>query len=265
VNNDDIRAAVLATIASIAPETDVRSLRADQPLRRQVDLDSIDWINVVAGLQARLGIDIAEVDHERLTSLDSIVAYVAAKRAAAAAGPAAPRTQAVAPLPTAQHRVNGTAVTVRPMRPDDLPMEADFVRHLSTETRYQRFMATIKELPERKLHYLTEVDQLRHVALVATVERDGSQVEVGVVRYIVDDEGRGCEFAIALDDGWHETGLAGILMHTLIGIARARGLQTMEGFVLATNSPMLKFARQLGFAQKRDPEDRDTVRVVLAL
>ena len=51
-------------------------------------------------------------------------------------------------------------------------------------------------------------------------------------------------------------------MHELIAVARARGLASMEGTVLATNTRMLKFMRQLGFSQQRDPEDRDTVRVL---
>jgi acetyltransferase len=54
-------------------------------------------------------------------------------------------------------------------------------------------------------------------------------------------------------------------MHALMDIARSRGLTMMEGFVLATNVRMLKFARQLGFSQVRNPEDRDTVHVVRSL
>ncbi len=88
---------------------------------------------------------------------------------------------------------------------------------------------------------------------------------MGVVRYIVDPAGTGCEFAIAVDDAWHGSGLAGILMHDLMDIARSRGLATMEGIVLATNSRMLRFTRQLGFRQERDPEALDTVRVVRSL
>jgi hypothetical protein len=48
-------------------------------------------------------------------------------------------------------------------------------------------------------------------------------------------------------------------------VARSRGLATMEGIVLATNSRMLKFTRQLGFRQERDPEARDTVRIVRSI
>jgi acetyltransferase len=146
-----------------------------------------------------------------------------------------------------------------------MALEADFVQHLSMDNRYKRFMVTVRELPESKLRYLTDLDQVHHVALAATVERDGREALVGVARYVVDASGTGCEFAIAVDDAWQGSGLAGILMNALIDVARARALATMEGSVLATNTRMLKFTRQLGFASQHDPEDRDTVRVVRSL
>ena len=63
------------------------------------------------------------------------------------------------------------------------------------------------------------------------------------------------EFAIAIDDEWQGSGVAGILMLTLIDAARARGMQRMEAFILASNDKMIKFAKQLGFAVHRDPDD----------
>lgn len=256
-----LREAVLATIAAVAPEADIQGLRHDRPLREQIDLDSIDWLNVVAGLCERLGIEIPDADYGRLATVDAIVEYLAAGRAP----PRRLRAQAAAEPPTTRHIVAGTTVTVRPLRATDMPLEADFVQHLSMESRYKRFMVTVRELPESKLKYLTDVDQVRHVALAATVERNGREALVGVARYVVDASGTGCEFAIAVDDGWQGTGLAGILMHALIDVARARGLATIEGSVLATNARMLKFMRQLGFTLQHDPADRDTVRVVRAL
>jgi acetyltransferase len=257
----ELRDAVLATIGAVAPEADIHGLRHDQPLREQIDLDSIDWLNVVAGLCERLGVEIPEADYGRLATVDSIVAYLAAGAAPQRRAPA----HAIAEPPTTHHVVDGTPVTVRPLRAADKGLEADFVQHLSTESRYKRFMVTVRELPESKLRYLTDVDQVRHVALAVTVERDGREAMVGVARYVVDASGRGCEFAIAVDDAWQGTGLAGILMQALIDLARARGLATMEGSVLATNTRMLKFMRQLGFTQQHDPSDWDTVRVVRAL
>jgi GNAT superfamily N-acetyltransferase/acyl carrier protein len=262
VDTADIRKAVLETIASIAPETDPQHIRCDQPLRRQVDLDSMDWLNVLAGVQQRLSIAIADADAGRLTTVDEIVACLASRQAQPFEPP---QPAAAGELPASRHMIGTTAVTLRPIRPDDLPLEADFVRRLSAETRYQRFLVTVNELSDRKLHYFTEVDQVRHVALVAAVERDGRPAIVGVARYIVAPAGDGCEFAVAVDDSWQGTGLAGILMKALIGVARARGLATMEGTVLATNTRMLKFTRQLGFSRQRHPEDRETVRVVRRL
>jgi acetyltransferase len=82
---------------------------------------------------------------------------------------------------------------------------------------------------------------------------------------MLDPIGKDCEFAIAIDDAWQGTGLTGILMQALIGIARSCGLATMYGLVLATNHRMLKFTRQLGFKQQHEPDDYATVRVTFAL
>ncbi len=259
----DIRRAVLTTIKSIAPDSDVQRIEPDRPLRRQIELDSMDWLNVITALREALSVDIPESDYGRLATLDSIVAYAASRQREQGRGP--PPAPRMAQLPSTMHRVNGIPIVVRPMLADDLPLEADFVRHLSKEARYKRFMVTLSELSQAKLEYLTDVDQVKHVALVATTERDGRQALAGVARYIVDPAGTGCEFAIEVDDAWQGSGVAGILMGALLDIARARGLVTMEGIVLQTNARMLKFARQLGFTRRRDPEDPNTVRVVRSL
>ena len=84
------------------------------------------------------------------------------------------------------HRLfDGTEVLVRPIRPEDAAIEQDFVRELSEESRYNRFMGQLRELAPRKLKYLTEIDYDQHMALIATVERDGREVEIGVARYVV--------------------------------------------------------------------------------
>lgn len=257
---DDIRSAVLATIAAVAPETEAQRIFADQPLRAQVELDSMDWLNVAAALQDRLAVPVSESDLGPRATLDSIVDALA-RRPASSRATADVAAGGIA-LPETTHVIGGTAVALRPIRPDDAPLEVDFVQRLSSESRYKRFMATVRELPTAKLRYLTQVDQVRHVALVATVRRDGREVLIGVARYVADAAGSGCEFAVAVDDAWQGTGLAGVLMHALIGVASARGLRTMEGSVLAANGPMLKFMRQLGFRLEHDPDDRGTVRAL---
>ena len=150
---------------------------------------------------------------------------------------------------------DGTPVTIRPIRADDKPMEQEFVQHLSADSRYKRFMSTLKELPPGKLKYLTEIDYVRHLALVAIIRREAQDVEIGVARYVAGPQGDDCEFAIAIDDEWQGSGVAGILMLSLIDAARARGMRRMEAFILASNDKMIKFARQLGFDVRRDADD----------
>jgi acetyltransferase len=265
LETDEIRAGVRAAIDLVAPGTDWQRIEPGQPLREQVDFDSLDWMNFIAEVGARLSIHIRASDYAQLESLDSLVAYLAAASAQPAVPPGSSALSGASALSRQQFVLNGTSVTVRPISREDQELEADFVRHLSTEARYKRFMVTLRELPAAKLKYLTDVDQIGHVALVAVTQRDGGTVLLGVVRYVVDATGTNCEFAIAIDDTWQGSGLAGILMHALMGIARGRGIKTMEGIVLANNARMIKFTRQLGFHGTRDPQEREVLRVTRSL
>ncbi|OHC64592.1 MAG: phosphopantetheine-binding protein [Rhodocyclales bacterium GWA2_65_20] len=75
----EIRAVALATLKSIAPEVEEDELRGDRPLRNQVDLDSMDWLNFLLGLHEKLKVEIPEADYAKLITLDDVVAYLLAK------------------------------------------------------------------------------------------------------------------------------------------------------------------------------------------
>jgi acyl carrier protein len=79
VNDTEIRTRVLGIIKSIAPELEEGGLRADRPLRDQIDLDSMDWLNVLVALHEKLQVDIPEADYEKLASVRSCVDYLAAR------------------------------------------------------------------------------------------------------------------------------------------------------------------------------------------
>jgi len=72
MNDQELRAAVLATLKTIAPEVEDGGLVADRPLRNQVDLDSMDWLNFLIGLHERLRVDIPEADYARLVTLNDV-------------------------------------------------------------------------------------------------------------------------------------------------------------------------------------------------
>jgi acyl carrier protein len=79
VNKPEIRATVLAELKRIAPELEESELAPASPLREQVDLDSMDWLNFLVALHERLKVDIPESDYARLATLDQTVDYLAKK------------------------------------------------------------------------------------------------------------------------------------------------------------------------------------------
>ena len=81
---EQIRTAVLAIVKRLAPEIDPAKIIPDKPLRTQIDLDSMDWLNVLAAIHEKLGVDIPESDYGKVQTLDSIIAYLAGKIPAAA-------------------------------------------------------------------------------------------------------------------------------------------------------------------------------------
>jgi len=176
---------------------------------------------------------------------------------------------AIHPYPT--HLVStwqpasGPAVTLRPVRPEDAEMEQAFVRSLSPESRYFRFMDTLRELTPAMLVRFTQIDYDREMAFVATLEEGGREAEIGVVRYVANPDGESCEFALVIADDWHRKGLGRRLMGQLIDVARARGLRNMIGHVLGENRDMLQLCQSLGFAITDSPEGPMMKRATLAL
>ncbi len=77
LDQEQLRSALLAIIKTLAPETDTGQIVGKLPLRKQINLDSMDWLNVLAAIHERLGVDIPETDYGHLATLDSLVAYLA--------------------------------------------------------------------------------------------------------------------------------------------------------------------------------------------
>jgi acyl carrier protein len=79
MTQEEIRAAVLRALGTIAPEADLQALDPGADLRDQLDLDSMDILNVAVAVHDLLGIDIPEVDYPKLATLDQAVAYLMAR------------------------------------------------------------------------------------------------------------------------------------------------------------------------------------------
>ena len=144
-------------------------------------------------------------------------------------------------------------------------MVGNFVAKLSPEARYFRFEKQFSQPTDSLIHFLTDVDPSRHIALVCTTVHDGHEEEIGEARFVKYPGGKTCEFAIAVANAWQGTGVAGRLMGAIEQSARDQGVEIMEGFVLRANRKMLQFVVARGFTIVPDPEDPHTVRVVKRL
>lgn len=78
----ELRNTVFAILQSIAPEVEPAALDAAAPLRDQIDLDSMDYLNFIVGMHEKLKVEIPEADYRRLVSLNDIMAYLQEKLAA---------------------------------------------------------------------------------------------------------------------------------------------------------------------------------------
>lgn len=77
MNQAEAKALILEVLSGIAPEADFAALTGKSRLREELDLDSMDFLNFVAGLHERTGRDIPEADYPALFTLDGAVAYLA--------------------------------------------------------------------------------------------------------------------------------------------------------------------------------------------
>ncbi|MFZ5830689.1 MAG: acyl carrier protein [Planctomycetota bacterium] len=72
----EIRESVTEILADIAPDEDLSDLKADVPFRDQLDMDSMDFLDIVMELRKRYRVQIPEEDYPQLASMSSTVSYL---------------------------------------------------------------------------------------------------------------------------------------------------------------------------------------------
>jgi len=157
---------------------------------------------------------------------------------------------------------DGAQYRIRPIRPDDLEREYEFVRGLSHDTLYNRLMYEVHEPTDALIRPLVNIDYDRHMALVALdTDATGAEHIVGVARYAVDPQRAEHEFAVAVTDAWQGRGVGTTLLRELFAHARRRGLRRLAGTVLPGNERMLALARRLGLELSINRDDPSLVRI----
>ncbi len=251
----------------------IRGTRAARYLKAFRDLPEADISKLTGVLQRvseiacelpevrELDINPLLVDEDGVIALDARIVVAAPKASTAHYG-----HMAIHPYPpeleTSWQLPDGTDVVVRPIRPEDAEIEQDFVENLSPESKYFRFMQSMERLTPLMLARFTQIDYDREMALVAVINEHTPEARIlGVARYVSNPDRQSCEFALTVTDAWQQKGIGRQLMQRLMTVARDRGIEIMEGEVLAHNTKMLRLCEKLGFRTARRPDEAEVVEV----
>lgn len=158
---------------------------------------------------------------------------------------------------------DGQEVLIRPIRPEDEPMEKEMFSHFSKQTQYFRFFGYIKDVTHEMLVRYTQIDYEREMALMAQIEEDGKKKMIGVVRIVNNVGDKNTEFAIVVADPWQGKGLGGKLTDLILEISRKNGAEMVYASVLKANSTMVQMFKTRNFDIKSI--DMNTYRVELKL
>lgn len=162
---------------------------------------------------------------------------------------------------------NGSAVTIRHVRPDDRERFARAFRSLERESVYTRFFRYVRELTEEDLTRATRTDPDREVALVATTGAGADESIIGVGRYVVSgalENKRSAELAFIVEEDYQGLGIASHILRHLVEIGRWQHLCCFDAYVLSGNSSMLRVFARSGLPMKQQ-RDGDVVHVELSL
>ncbi|MCE8423535.1 MAG: bifunctional acetate--CoA ligase family protein/GNAT family N-acetyltransferase [Candidatus Methanoperedens sp.] len=158
---------------------------------------------------------------------------------------------------------DGIEVILRPIRPEDEPLEREMLSTLSEQTSRDRFFQVIKNIPHEMLTRFCNIDYDRDIAIVAEVKDLEIRRLVGTVRIIIESDFTKGEFAVVVHDDYQGKGLGYKLLDMVIGIAAEKGLEMIFGIVLTDNRKMLTMCQDLGFTVKHLPEGISRVELIL--
>jgi GNAT superfamily N-acetyltransferase len=130
---------------------------------------------------------------------------------------------------------DGSIAEIRPINPGDKGRLLEGLSQMSPQSKMARFGSGISGFSASELRYLTDVNQVSHVAWGATIDDEPA----GVGRYIVDGSGA-AEIAIAVVDRFQRRGLGRALFEALTASARAAGIETFHFAIEPWNRVVLR-------------------------
>jgi GNAT superfamily N-acetyltransferase len=141
---------------------------------------------------------------------------------------------------------NGTAVTIRPIKPTDEPLLQDFFYSHSDETVYRRYFRPLRSMPHARAQTMVNLDYKDRMAYVAAVGDIGMERIIAVGRYETEGKESGMiEVAYTVREEHRGLGLGTLLQDRLERYAQRMGFKGSVGYLFEDNLAMLKtFAKK---------------------
>ena len=171
---------------------------------------------------------------------------------------------AIRPYPTAYMAsvklVDGTAVTVRPIRPEDEPLMVKFHEGLSENSVYARYFHKLtlsQRVSHDRLVRICFNDYDREIALVAEVKKGKQKQIVGVGRMSKIHGLNEAEFAMLVSDEWQNKGIGSELLKLIIQAGKREKLNKLVTSILAENRRMQHLCKTHGFIFEHNVGDSE--------
>ncbi|PKN17374.1 MAG: acetyl-CoA synthetase [Deltaproteobacteria bacterium HGW-Deltaproteobacteria-6] len=156
---------------------------------------------------------------------------------------------------TRWHLRGGTEAILRPIKPEDEPLEHEMFTSLSPATLRERFYQTIKTITHEMHARFCNIDYDREMAIVAEINEKGKRRIIGIGSFVIEPDSRKCEFSVLVHDDYQGQGLAAKLVDVIIGIADEKGLEEFYGYIEPSNRKMVNLTAKLGMAQNKTSYD----------
>jgi RimJ/RimL family protein N-acetyltransferase len=158
-------------------------------------------------------------------------------------------------LETYRTTKTGMDILLRPVRINDEGLIKDLFYSLSDQSLKRRFMSPRRDVPHKIRQEFVAIDFSQKMVVLATIEKGGKEIVVGMGQYIIDTLTHTAEVAFTVKEDYHGQGIATEILKYLTILAKNEGLQGFTAEVLFENRPMMRVFEKVGFDMKRTIED----------
>lgn len=142
---------------------------------------------------------------------------------------------------------DGRTVLLRPIKPEDEPLWEEMFQSFSQESIRYRFFQIIKDTPHETRVRYCNIDYDREIAIVPELTEDGKRKILGVVRVVLEPDGKTGEIAFIVADPWQGLGLGTKLVDYAIEICKDMKVEKLYAIMLPDNFRAIGLMKKMGF------------------